>query len=110
MLRYQPNWSARHALAVAHKRCWHRDWVIDLGIKGFFDNLDHQLVIRAVEHHIRDLWVLLYIKRWLEAPVIDGDKVVEKEEGKGSPQGGVISPLLANLLMHYAFITRVQEA
>ena len=95
---------------MAHKRCWHRDWVIDLGIKGFLDNLDHQLVMRAVEYHIRDCWVLLYIKRWLEAPVMDGDKIVEKEEGKGSPQGGVISPLLANLFMHYAFITRIQEA
>ena len=82
---YRPNRSAHQALAVARKRCWHRDWVIDLDIKGFFDNLDHQLVMRAVEHHIKDRWVLLYIKRWLEAPVMDGNKVVEKEEGKGSP-------------------------
>lgn len=100
---YRPNRSAHQALAVARKRCWPRDWVIDLDIKGFFDNLDHQLVMRAVEHHIKDRWVLLYIKRWLEAPVMDGNKVVEKGEGKGTPQGGVISPLLANLFMHYAF-------
>ena len=71
---YRPNRSAHQALAVARKRCWHRDWVIDLDIKGFFDNLDHQLVMRAVEHHIKDRWVLLYIKRWLEAPVMDGNK------------------------------------
>ena len=100
---YRPNRSAYQALAVARKRCWQRDWVIDLDIKGFFDNLDHELVMRAVKHHIKDRWVLLYIKRWLEAPVMDGDKMVEKEAGKGTPQGGVISPLLANLFMHYAF-------
>ena len=100
---YRPNRSAYQALAVARKRCWYRDWVIDLDIKGFFDNLDHRLVMRAVEHHIKDRWVLLYIKRWLEAPVVEGDQVVEREEGKGTPQGGVISPLLANLFMHYAF-------
>lgn len=100
---YRPNRSAHQALTVARKRCWQRDWVIDLDIKGFFDTLDHQLIMRAVEHHIKDRWVLLYIKRWLEAPVVDGGKIVEKEERKGSPQGGVISPLLANLFMHYAF-------
>ncbi|OED41260.1 hypothetical protein ACH42_14410 [Endozoicomonas sp. (ex Bugula neritina AB1)] len=101
---YRPNRSAYQALAVARKRCWYRDWVIDLDIKGFFDNLDHELIMRAVEHHIKEPWVLLYIKRWLEAPVVlkDGE-VAEREEGKGSPQGGVISPLLANLFMHYAF-------
>ena len=98
---YRPNRSAHQALAVARKRCWRRDWVIDLDIKGFFDNLDHELMMKAVRHHIQEPWVLLYIKRWLEAPVEDGKEQIKRS--KGTPQGGVISPLLANLFMHYAF-------
>ena len=98
---YRPYRSAHQALAVARKRCWRRDWVIDLDIKGFFDNLDHDLMMKAVKHHIQEPWVLLYIKRWLEAPVNDGKEKVSRV--KGTPQGGVISPLLANLFMHYAF-------
>lgn len=98
---YRPNRSAHQALALARKRCWRRDWVIDLDIKGFFDNLDHKLIMRAVEHHIREPWVLLYIKRWLQAPVENESQ--ECPRVKGTPQGGVISPLLANLFMHYAF-------
>ncbi len=98
---YRPNRSAHDALALARKRCWRRDWVKDLDIKGFFDNLDHKLIMRAVEHHIKEPWVLLYIKRWLAAPVESENERVERT--KGTPQGGVISPLLANLFMHYAF-------
>ena len=101
---YRPNRSAHQALAIARKRCWQRDWVIDLDIKGFFDNLDHKLMMQAVEHHIKEPWVLLYIKRWLQAPVQDREgKEIERPAGIGTPQGGVISPLLANLFMHYAF-------
>ena len=98
---YRPHRSAHQALAVARKRCWRRDWVIDLDIKGFFDSLDHDLMMKAVRHHIQEPWVLLYIKRWLEAPVDDGKEKITRV--KGTPQGGVISPLLANLFMHYAF-------
>ncbi|WP_422133016.1 MULTISPECIES: group II intron reverse transcriptase/maturase [unclassified Endozoicomonas] len=98
---YRPNRNAHQALAVARKRCWRRDWVIDLDIKGFFDNLDHELMMKAARRHIQEPWVLLYIKRWLEAPVDDGREQVKRM--KGTPQGGVISPLLANLFMHYAF-------
>ena len=98
---YRPHRNAHQALAVARKRCWRRDWVIDLDIKGFFDNLDHDLMMKAVKHHIQEPWVLLYIKRWLEAPVDDGKEKVART--RGTPQGGVISPLLANLFMHYAF-------
>lgn len=98
---YRPNRSAHQALAVARKRCWRRDWVVDLDIKGFFDNLDHELMMKAVRHHIQEPWVLLYIQRWLEAPVGDGKEKVTRT--RGTPQGGVISPLLANLFMHYAF-------
>lgn len=99
---YRPGKCAHQALATAREKCWKFNWVIDLDIKGFFDNLDHDLVIKAVEHHIQDSWVILYIQRWLEAPVQEGEFVGEKRT-KGSPQGGVISPLLANLFMHYAF-------
>ena len=88
---YRPNRSALQALAVARKRCWRRDWVIDLDIKGFFDNLDHELMMKAVKHHIQEPRVLLYIKRWLEAPADDGKELIERS--MGTPQGGVISPL-----------------
>ena len=87
---------------VARKRCWRANWVIDLDVKGFFDNLDHDLVLKTVDHHTDNPWVHLYIARWLCAPTAmpDGSRV---ERARGTPQGGVISPLLANLFMHYAF-------
>ena len=99
---YRPGKSAHDALSTARKRCWRANWVIDLDIKGFFDNLDHDLVLKAVAHHTANPWVRLYIARWLRAPVEkpDGTRV---ERTRGTPQGGVISPLLANLFMHYAF-------
>jgi RNA-directed DNA polymerase len=98
---YRPKRSAHDALAKARKRCWDYDWVIDLDIKGFFDNLDHELVMRAVKRHTDCAWLHLYLKRWLTAPVqlADGTLV---ERTRGTPQGGVISPLLANLFLHYA--------
>lgn len=98
---YRPNRCAHQTLAMARKRCWRRDWVIDLDIKGFFDNLDHELMMKAVRHHTQKPWGLLYRQRWLEAPVDDGKEKVTRT--RGTPQGGVISPLLANLFMHYAF-------
>ena len=99
---YRPGKSALDAVGVTRKRCWRKDWVIDLDIKGFFDNLDHDLVLRAVRHHTNTPWLLLYIERWLKAPAQEKDGVLV-ERTKGTPQGGVISPLLANLFMHYAF-------
>ena len=98
----RPGKSALAAVATARKRCWRRDWVVDLDIKGFFDNLDWSLVMRAVQFHTDVSWLHLYIERWLRAPVEmeDGLRV---ERTKGSPQGSVISPLLANLFMHHAF-------
>ena len=89
-------------MAECRRRCWRSDWVIDLDIKGFFDNLDWKLVMRAVEHHTDLPWLKLYIKRWLEAAVVKEDGTVI-ERKKGSPQGSVISPLLANLFMHHGF-------
>jgi RNA-directed DNA polymerase len=99
---YRPRKSAIDAVGVARRRCWEYDWVLDLDIKGFFDNIDHDLLMRAVQKHTACRWVLLYIQRWLKAPVRLPDGSLETH-GKGTPQGSVISPLLANLFLHYAF-------
>ncbi|MEA3487038.1 MAG: group II intron reverse transcriptase/maturase, partial [Thermodesulfobacteriota bacterium] len=99
---YRPKRSARQALAQARQRCWKYDWVVDMDIKGFFDNIPHDLMMRAVKKHTKDKWVLLYVERWLKAPVQLMNGEVE-ERTMGTPQGGVISPLLANLFLHYAF-------
>ncbi len=99
---YRKGKSAHQALAKTRERCWSCDWVIDLDIKGFFDNLSHDLVMKAVRKHTDIPWVLMYIQRWLEAPTQDGSGI-SANRTKGTPQGGVISPLLANLFMHYAF-------
>ena len=99
---YRPGKSAIEAVGVARQRCWRYDWVIDLDIKGFFDNLDHSLVMRAVRKHADCKWILLYIERWLKAPAQIADGTLVNRD-KGTPQGGVASPLLANLFLHYAF-------
>jgi len=99
---YRPGRSALDAVGMTRKRCWESDWVIDLDIKAFFDSLDHGLVERAVAHHTDIPWVRLYVARWLRAPVQQMDGTLEPRS-KGTPQGGVISPLLANLFLHYAF-------
>jgi RNA-directed DNA polymerase len=97
---YRPGKSALDAVGKARERCWRYDWVVDLDIKGFFDNLDQTLLMRAVKKHAKDRWLVLYIERWLKAPVQEEDgKLIPRE--KGTPQGGVISPLLANLFLHY---------
>jgi len=99
---YRPGRSARQALTQARKRCWKHDWVIDMDIKGFFDNIPHDLMMRAVRKHTQEKWVVLYVERWLKAPVQLMNGEIE-ERTLGTPQGGVISPLLANLFLHYAF-------
>jgi RNA-directed DNA polymerase len=99
---YRPNKSAHQALEKARERCWQTDWVIDLDIKAFFDTIDHELIMKAVRRHSPSRWVELYIQRWLTAPAQD-DQGTIYERDKGTPQGGVISPLLANLYLHYAF-------
>ena len=98
---YRPNKSALDAVGTARKRCWKRDWVIDLDIKGFFDTIDHDLLMKAVERHTQCPWILLYIRRWLKAPTECEGNLITRV--KGTPQGGVISPLLANLFLHYVF-------
>jgi len=99
---YRPGKSALDAVGVARKRCWRQDWVIDLDIKGFFDNLNHDLMMKAVRFHTEDKWIHLYVERWLKAPIQHKEGQLDKRD-KGTPQGGVISPLLANLYMHYVF-------
>ncbi|MDD7886372.1 group II intron reverse transcriptase/maturase [Flavivirga sp. 57AJ16] len=100
---YRPNKSAHQALKQVRENCWKTDWVIDLDIKGFFDNIDHSKLMLAVEKHVPEHWARLYIKRWLEMPVLTKSNTLIQKQGKGTPQGGVISPLLANLFLHYAF-------
>jgi len=99
---YRPGKSALDAVGMARKRCWKSDWVLDLDIKAFFDTIDHELMMRAVRRHTEEKWVLLYIERWLKAPIEmpDGSRILPRS---GTPQGGVASPLLANLFLHYAF-------
>ena len=105
---YRVGKSAVEAVGVARKRCWRYDWVLDIDIKGFFDNIDHELLMRAVRKHTDCKWILLYSERWLGTPVQLPDGSLVQTE-KGTPQGGVISPLLANLFLHYAFDAWMQR-
>jgi group II intron reverse transcriptase/maturase len=105
---YRPGKSAHDALRTARQRCWDFDWVIDLDIKGFFDSIPHELVERAVARHMDLSWVRLYVGRWLRAPLQRLDGTIEPRT-RGTPQGGVISPLLANLFLHYVFDTWMQR-
>lgn len=99
---YRPNKSALDAVGVTRKRCWQYDWLLEFDIKGLFDNIPHDLLLKAVEKHTQEKWIILYIKRWLTAPIVmpDGSTI---ERNKGTPQGGVISPVLSNLFLHYVF-------
>lgn len=94
--------SALDAVGTVRERCWWYDWVIDLDIQSFFDTIDHRLMLHAVKKHTNNRWILLYIERWLKAPaqLADGS-LIEREQG--TPQGGVISPLLANIFLHHVF-------
>ena len=99
---YRPEKSAHQALEKVRQNCRKTDWVIDLDIKGFFDNIDHERLMLAVQKHVPEKWCLLYIQRWLTMPVQTKSGELIQKQGKGTPQGGVISPLLANLFLHYA--------
>jgi len=99
---YRPGKSAIDAVRQARARCWRYDWVLDLDVKAYFDSIDWELMLRAVRRHTNQPWVLLYIERWLKAPVqLEDGSVVPRMSG--TPQGGVVSPILANLFLHYAF-------
>jgi RNA-directed DNA polymerase len=98
---YRPGRSALDAVEVCRRRCWSKDWVIDLDIRSFFDSLDHELILKAVAAHTRQRWILLYLRRWLHAPLQQQDGTLVQRD-RGTPQGSAISPLLANLFLHYA--------
>jgi RNA-directed DNA polymerase len=100
---YRPNKSAHAAIEQCRINCMKYSWVIDLDIKGFFDNIDHRLLIKAVEHFTNKKHILLYVERWLKAPVQLPDGTLKHNQGKGTPQGGVISPVLANIFLHFVF-------
>lgn len=100
---YRPNKSAHDAIAQCRKHCFRYSWVIDLDIKGFYDNIDHELLMKAVSHHTKEKYILLYVERWLKASVQKGDGSLHHPKDKGTPQGGVISPVLANIFMDIAF-------
>lgn len=99
---YRPKKSALDAIGVTRKRCWSYDWLIEFDIRGLFDNIDHELLMKAVRKHTDDKCILLYIKRWIRAPLELSDGTVINRT-KGTPQGGVISPILSNLFLHYVF-------
>jgi len=98
---YRPGKSALDAVGVTRQRCWKYDWVLEFDIKGLFDNLPHDLLLKAVRKHVKCNWALLYIERWLAAPMEKNGEVIERT--RGTPQGGVVSPILSNLFLHYAF-------
>jgi RNA-directed DNA polymerase len=99
---YRPGRSPKDALEVCKRRCWKNDWVIDLDIQKFFDTVPHDLIITAVQAHTDQPWVLLYVRRWLVAPSQQPDGSL-LERDRGTPQGSSVSPVLANLFLHYAF-------
>lgn len=98
---YRPGRGAHNALREVRKNCFSHGWVLDLDIEGFFDNIDHNLLMEAVAQHVEEKWILMYIRRWLSAPMELPDGTLKHRECKGTPQGGVLSPLLANLFLHY---------
>lgn len=99
---YRPGKSAKQAVAITKERCWKHDWVVEFDIKAAFDQIDHVLLMKAVRKHIKEDWILLYIGRWLTAPFETAEGVSVPRE-RGTPQGGVVSPILMNLFMHYTF-------
>ncbi|MCA1681724.1 MAG: group II intron reverse transcriptase/maturase [Actinobacteria bacterium] len=99
---YRPGRSPLTAVKKCRERCWKKDWVLDLDVQKFFDSVDHDLMVKAVEANTDQKWVVLYVKRWLKAPMRMPDGTVV-ERDRGTPQGSAVSPVLANLFMHYAF-------
>lgn len=98
---YRPGKSALDAVGITRERCWKYDWILEFDIRGLFDHISHELLLRAVRKHVKSKWALLYIERWLTAPMErDGERI---ERSRGTPQGGVVSPVLSNLFLHYAF-------
>lgn len=99
---YRPSRSAKDAVRVTRQRCWKYDWVLEFDVKGAFDNLDHDLLMKALRKHTDCKWVLLYVGRWLKAPSVSEDGTIHARD-RGTPQGSVVGPVLMNLFMNYAF-------
>jgi RNA-directed DNA polymerase len=99
---YRPKRSALQAVERCRRRCWKKDWVLDLDVQKFFDSVDHALMVKAVAANTDQPWVVLYVKRWLTAPLQLPDGTLQTRD-RGTPQGSAVSPVLANLFMHYAF-------
>jgi len=99
---YRPGRSPLMAVKKCRERCWKKDWVLDLDVQKFFDSVDHDLMVKAVEANTDQKWVVLYVRRWLKAPIQLPDGTVAQRD-RGTPQGSAVSPVLANLFMHYAF-------
>lgn len=99
---YRPEKSAHGAVEQVKQNCYEWDWVIDMDISKFFDEMDHELVLKAVEYVLDEKWVKMYVERWLQMPIQKKDGTLQQKQGKGTPQGGVISPLLANLYLHFS--------
>ena len=89
------------AVGVTRERCWKNDWILEFDIRGLFDNIDHDLLLKAVRKHVQCEWALIYIERWIKAPMVRDGMIIERT--RGTPQGGVISPILSNLFLHYTF-------
>jgi RNA-directed DNA polymerase len=98
---YRPDKRALDGVGITRERCWKYEWLLEYDIKGLFDNINHEKLMKAVTRHVTEKWLLLYIKRWLTAPIKNKNGEL-KERIKGTPQGGVVSPLLSNLFLHYA--------
>jgi len=96
---YRPKKSALDAVGACRQRCWRADWVVDLDIKAFFDSVPWDLILKAVEHHTDQRWILLHVRRWLQAPMQQPDGTLVTRD-RGTPQGSAVSPLLANVFMH----------
>jgi group II intron reverse transcriptase/maturase len=105
---YRPRKSALDAIGVTRLRCWRYDWVLEFDIKGLFDNIPHDLLMRAVAKHVDEEWVKLYIERWLKAPMQHSDGTIVSRNC-GTPQGGIVSPILSNLFLHYTFDVWLQR-
>ncbi|MFM9027942.1 MAG: reverse transcriptase domain-containing protein [Bacteroidota bacterium] len=98
---YRPGRSAHDAVAQSHRNCFNHDFAIDLHIQSYFDTIDHDLMMKALSHFCKDKWVLMYVSRWLRADIMkEGNRTARR---RGTPQGGVISPLLSNLFLHVVF-------
>jgi len=100
---YRPMKSTHQAIEQVRQNCYKQDWVLDMDISKFFDEIDHELMLKAVMHVMNEKWVKMYVERWLQMPIQKKNGTLQTKDGKGTPQGGVISPLLANLYLHYAF-------